>query len=251
MRYLRWVVVGSLALGLLAWSWLSVPRRQEGMARPTSGVTQLGEFNRANVPAAPSQVIDREIGVDLLGTALHRPASGGTLERRAFLEDLTTRLVGSYRLLDTINGWVLTDISLGTVTLLKDGRKVRLSVDNARKRRPVIELSPTERLIQRSLLAKEAENINLLWQKLAVIPHLEEGRIRGFQVTGLDAKGLLKTLCIQKGDIVEEVNGQPLGSFKEAARIAQVIRQEVHRHPVVTVTLERGESPCTLTYFLY
>ena len=203
---------------------------------------------------APAREKQRNEGatLELLGTVISRlPGSGQRVGAYALIENLATQKTGIYQLREDVNGWTLVDISVGNATLLKEGRKTTLWVENARRKKTVIELSPTERIVSQEHLTQEVKNLHQSWQEVVLIPYIEEGAMRGFKVGSIDEKSILNKMGILKGDILQEINGQPIHSFQEATQVAQALRKEIQANPTVSVKIQRDKKPCTLTYTLY
>ena len=257
MRDKGFLVIGSILVAGFG-MWLVTHQGRPIQPRPIETTAQEEEnFSReeqtGGKAVAPQTGLDMDrTGLELLGTVMSRePASGQILKEYAVLEDLASHRLGTYELKDEVKGWRLVQISLGSVTLLKEGRKVTLSLAASGKGRLVIELSATERLISRQRLNEEVKNLQKSWEEVQLVPYIQEGRMKGLEIRAIDKESIMSTIGVLAGDVVEEVNGRPIRSFQEAARMVQALRKEIHNNPTVRVKIQRQETPKTLTYTLY
>ena len=252
MRSGRWPFLGSILLISLGIFFFGPRLQKETIVPRSEEISEsVSSEEREREERSLEEEEEQELGLILLGTVLNRRPASGTTGPHAFIESLRTRSVGDYQLNDEVEGWTIVEISLGSVVLLKEGRKVALTVGWPKEEDTVIEISPTERVVHRDALVEKVENLQQLWQEVAVIPHLEKGQIKGFQIASVDAKDLLNQMGFRKGDIIQAVNGQTLSSFQEAGRIAQEVRKELEQNPIVNVRILRDKKLQTFTYTLH
>lgn len=99
--------------------------------------------------------------------------------------------------------------------------------------------------LSRSEFTSAISNPNQLLAQVKVTPYLEAGQVRGFRLDDVKRGSLAESLGVRSGDIIRKVGGQELdGGVPKALQIYQ----EIKDRPIISVEVERGGRPITLTY---
>lgn len=96
----------------------------------------------------------------------------------------------------------------------------------------------------RDELTKVVSSPNELLAQVKVTPYLEAGQVRGFRLDDVKRGSLAESLGVRSGDIIKGVEGQRLDGVERAIEIYK----EVKDRPIISVEVERGGRPITLTY---
>lgn len=96
----------------------------------------------------------------------------------------------------------------------------------------------------RSEFTSVISNPSQLLAQVKVTPYLETGQVRGFRLDDVQKGSLAESLGVKDGDIIKGVEGQRLDGVERAIEIYK----EVKDRPVISVEVERGGRPITLTY---
>jgi len=100
--------------------------------------------------------------------------------------------------------------------------------------------------VRRTLLNKVLDNAGKLIGIAAVSPKLEGGKSIGMEIRGIHPDTLLTKLGIQNGDVLENVNGQPMSSPDAALGAYTTLRTS----DKFTLSVQRGGKSMVITYTL-
>ena len=186
-------------------------------------------------------------------------------EARAVIEDTTTHRQELYRVGDRVAGARVAAIDWDRVTL--DGARgeevLELSppaADTAPAGDGAIEAAapaPTNDgrirrtgenafIVDRRELAGAVDNMSGLMTQLRAVAEVHDGRPAGFRLFQIRDDSLFARLGLRDGDVVQRVNGSPVG--EPAALLAFLDR--LRSEPRVAVDIVRGDVPRTLVYDL-
>jgi len=101
--------------------------------------------------------------------------------------------------------------------------------------------------LDRTELSRAIENASQLLTQIRIVPHFAKGQLDtpdGFQIANVKQGGFFDKLGIMPGDIVKEVNGEPVDSPEKAYAAYQKFKNEPH----IKVVIERQNQLQTLTY---
>jgi type II secretion system protein C len=205
----------------------------------------------------------------LLGTIV------GTIVRPwAIIQDLSNQKQDIYREGDTVTEATVVKIFRNKVILNHGGNEEVLlafesepSPAGKEKKTPAAEKQPDQaasgfrfdmgRLgrhvsqyrweLDRSEVNRAVENASQLLTQVRIVPHFDKGQLDkpdGFQVANVKEGGFFDKLGLVPGDIVKEVNGEPVDSPEKAYAAYQKFKNESN----VKIVIERQNQVHTLTY---
>jgi general secretion pathway protein C len=194
--------------------------------------------------------------VRLWGTGLH----GG--ESRAVIEDTATHRQDLYRVGDEIGGARVAAIDWDRVTLSRNGVEETLEItapgepataDTAPGDAASPAATPTIRrtgangfVVDRREIAGAVDNMSGLLTQLRAVAEVQDGRPAGFRLFQLKDDSLFHRLGLENGDVVQRVNGNPVGDPTALLGFLSRLRTE----PRVALDVVRGGTPRTLVYEL-
>lgn len=77
-------------------------------------------------------------------------------------------------------------------------------------------ISDTERVIPRSTLRQQLNNLPSLLQQASAVPHIDNGQQTGFRIVNIRQGSVFEDLGIQQDDIIYAVNGIPVRNAGDA-----------------------------------
>jgi len=101
--------------------------------------------------------------------------------------------------------------------------------------------------LDREEVTQAIENASQLLTQVRIIPHFTKGKLDqpdGFQISHVKQGGFFDKLGVMPGDLIKEVNGEPVNSPEKAFAAYQKFKNEAN----VQVSLERKNQPITLNY---
>lgn len=104
--------------------------------------------------------------------------------------------------------------------------------------------------LDRQEVTKAIDNANQLLTQVRIIPHFTKGDLNqpdGFQVSHVKPGGFFDKLGVMPGDIIKEVNGEPVNSPEQAFAAYQKFKNEAN----VRIMLERQSKIQTLIYDIH
>ncbi|MEJ2143273.1 MAG: type II secretion system protein GspC [Gammaproteobacteria bacterium] len=121
----------------------------------------------------------------------------------------------------------------------KSGMKTSIKKSKRISRTPgkVIQAPPKLKKLKQTLL----EDPQQIWQQVRISPVLKDGSIKGYMVEHKD-KQLMRSLNLQKGDVITAVNGKPLS---DPASLYGLMNQ-LKTQQSLNVTIERNNQEQTI-----
>lgn len=182
---------------------------------------------------------------------------GEGLASFCIIQDLTARTEEIYRIGDTIKpphpdeiGAKIVEIQRGKVILSRYGIKETLiayetTTFSARPSPlPAVQTSANRWRVSKSDLASVLRDPGKILKQVRVNPYFEGGRMAGFRVSQIDKDSLADRLGVQDGDIIKQVDGQPINSIEKAIQVYKRVRNK----QAVSVDVQRDGQMTTLTY---
>lgn len=126
----------------------------------------------------------------------------------------------------------------------KRGKHTRL--DAAELSAGVRQIGPQTYVVSRSLLKKALGSPRALRRSARFRPKKENGRTTGLELLRIRKNSPLKHLGLQKGDVLQKLNGHPLGTPDGALQALSVMKTQGRFSLAVT----RGGSVQTLSYIV-
>jgi general secretion pathway protein C len=101
-----------------------------------------------------------------------------------------------------------------------------------------------KRIISRELLTKYTSNLQDIYKNIGLSEVRKGKKIEGFKVNFIRRGSIFSKLGLQRGDILMEINGQPLDSYKAAFDAYRSINEETS----ATLRIKRGKTTTELRY---
>ncbi|MCQ9207616.1 MAG: hypothetical protein NG740_07040 [Omnitrophica bacterium] len=228
--------------------------------RPSSQETVISSFREPQ--AGTIQPVEQSIRKKIIPTPPKKESLPLRLvgiyehdgKKVACIEDLVRLRTGYYAVGSKVRGAALIQILPGGIVLLKDGRKIILTLDrpyNWATPGKWIDMLPRERfIVGRGRLNGKIRGINDLLDEIIVVPNISNAGIDGFRITSLKENGIINQAGFEKGDIIKGVNGERLNGLKKPLKTYAALRRTINNEdaPVVKIELERDNKALTFTY---
>jgi type II secretory pathway component PulC len=175
-------------------------------------------------------------------------------KKTACIENLATSKTGYYAVGDSVVGARVIQILPGAVALIKDGKKIILSMENpydwAEPDDWIDAISDDSFVVSKARLNRKVWDVNQLLGEVVAFPRIVNNEIVGFYISFLKEGGVIEEAGVRKGDVIKEINERPLDGLKEPIRVYEYLRHlvEVEKEPAIKIELERDEKPHTFTY---
>jgi general secretion pathway protein C len=101
--------------------------------------------------------------------------------------------------------------------------------------------------LDRGEVSRAVDNASQLLTQVRIVPHFSKGQLDkpdGFQVANVKQGGFFEKLGVEQGDVIKEVNGEPVDSPEKAFAAYQKFKSE----PNVKIVIERQNQLHTLNY---
>lgn len=101
--------------------------------------------------------------------------------------------------------------------------------------------------LDRSEVTRAVDNASQLLTQVRIVPHFNKGQLDkpdGFQIANVKQGGFFEKLGVMQGDVIKEVNGEPVDSPEKAFAAYQKFKNESN----VKIVIERQNQLHTLTY---
>lgn len=105
-------------------------------------------------------------------------------------------------------------------------------------------VGPNKWVIPKEVAEQARGNINELLKQARMEPNIVGGRTQGFVVRMVQPRSLLAQLGIQRGDILQQINGVELDTPEKALQIFQQLREARN----ISIALQRGGTNHTFEY---
>jgi len=129
---------------------------------------------------------------------------------------------------------MLFDVAFGTEQFYQDGNTAELTRQQNTEK-------VGEKDVQQELtkIRTELKCVETILKNAVIEPYLVNGQIEGLQINGLEEISQAKDLLLKSGDIIIAVNGETLGSKKDAYEIFKRARKE----PIMIIDLLQDGEP--------
>ncbi len=134
---------------------------------------------------------------------------------------------------ENINGFVLVSAGRDYAIFKKSGEEFKLSLANNKKTLNRIKLHPKierpslktnsaivddggVKRIPRTLLTSYTKNMDKIWKDIAIMKHQTNGKLDGYKINYVKKGSDFEKLGLKRGDILVEVNAEPLNSLSAA-----------------------------------
>jgi len=216
-------------------------KRPPAASQSTAGASPQRDTRKTNAGTA--------LGLRLLGTV-----TGTGIEPMAVIRKKAGRLERLYAPGDIVDRAEILRIMRRQVVLRVDGKQALLSMENpgtADGRSASGTRSGSfsgEIPLTRKDVNGIINNIADLTGQIRIKPHSQGDQIDGYRISGLGKNSILhKKLGLRQGDIVTEINGQPLDSPDNfAALYNQFLRGTLDR--TIDIGIQRNGKPGILSY---
>jgi general secretion pathway protein C len=103
-------------------------------------------------------------------------------------------------------------------------------------------LGPGKFEASRDEVARTMQNPAQLFQQMRALPHFVNGKTDGFSISNVAPGSVFAQLGLQDGDLLTEINGQPVTNPMQAMGLMQA----VHSMPAIDLVVSRNGSPTNL-----
>ena len=202
----------------------------------------IGCIFTASPVYASGQIHVDQLSFTLIGTVIER----NPMESLAVIEVIPEGVQRPYRVGESICGYQIVKIKRAAIQILKEGEILEVDFPLGSINQPVLEISDTQRIINRQALAKQIPDLSTALQQAIGIPYFEGGKIQGFKIAKINNRVLAKKAGLKEGDIVLSVNNHKLDSIKKPLEIYHDLRSESQ----ITLRIQRKGEEKNLVYYL-
>ena len=134
---------------------------------------------------------------------------------------------------EDINGFVLTSAGRDYAIFKKSSEEFKLSLTNDKKalnriskhsknKRPSLKINSTiiedggTKHIPRTLLTSYTKDMDKIWKDIAIVKHQSNGKLDGYKINYVKKGSDFEKLGLKRGDILVEINAEPLNSLSAA-----------------------------------
>ncbi len=135
---------------------------------------------------------------------------------------------------EDINGFVLVSAGRDYAIFKKSGEEFKLSLTNSKKilnrvkyqhkrQHPALTISSSSivdeggvKRIPRTLLTSYTKNMDKIWRDIAIDRHQTNGKLDGYKIKFVKKGSDFEKLGLKRGDILVEINAEPLNSLSAA-----------------------------------
>lgn len=175
-------------------------------------------------------------GFALLGTIL----GSSTAQHYAIV--LVNNKQSLYKVGQAVAGWTLLAVKRREILLERNGVKERLLIDTSSN--GTGNSGNAEYVVARSSLKKEFADLQSLTRSIQLSPR-KIGGVTGLQVSFLRSSSFFYSMGIRKGDMLVEVNGRALVSFRDSMALLRMLDEKM-----IALDIVRKGKRQTLTYRL-
>ncbi|MFH1414321.1 MAG: PDZ domain-containing protein [Candidatus Omnitrophota bacterium] len=151
-----------------------------------------------------------------------------------------------YRVGESVCGYQIVKIKRAAIQILNEGKILEVDFPLGSIKQPVLEISDTQRIVNRQALAKQIPDLSTALQQLIGLPYFEGGKIQGFKIAKIKNRVLAKKAGLKEGDIVLSVNNRKLDTIKKPLEIYHDLRDESK----ITLQIKRKGEEKNLVYYL-
>ena len=153
---------------------------------------------------------------------------------------------------ENINGFVLVSAGRDYAIFKKSGEEFKLSLTNDKKGLNRIKYSPKKERpslttsssivedggvihIPRTLINSYIKDIDKIWRDTAIMNHQTNGKLDGYKINFVRKGSDIEKIGLKRGDILVEVNAQPLDSLSMAMDIFKEMKNNKIENLTLTV----------------
>jgi type II secretory pathway component PulC len=167
-----------------------------------------------------------DLQLELMGTVI-----GNIKNPIAYIKDLKTGKVGSYKLGHLIREARIIEITLGKVVFDREGEKEVLLANSRLKSKnksalALVEVSPGLIEVNKRALMQDALSVYKSFGSIKIKPHYEAGVVRGVMVEGMDEGNIVQAAGISNNDVILTINNQKIDSYQKALLVAHKIKNQ-------------------------
>lgn len=209
-----------------------------------------GKITGKRMPTSGMQRIKENARLPLRLVGIYEHAA----KKTACIENLTTFKTGYYGIGDSVMKARVIQILSGQVVLLKDGRRIILSMENpyawSKPDEWIDAVSKDNFIVSRKRLNQHIRGVNQLLGEIVAVPYVSNHGIEGFSIASIKKDGIISEAGFREGDIVRSVNGRKMDSLKEPLLAYQQLRNLVNGEegPVIKIELQRNDKIRIFTY---
>jgi general secretion pathway protein C len=242
-------VLISVGLVIQGWAFLSRPRininKSSLFEKEVSEAVAATVTVEEEVPVVV-EAEEKVLALELLGTVIGNPK-----DPIAYIKDLQLNKQGIYRLGSKVQEVKLVKITMGEVTVEKDGKQQTLRLSKRAKIRAgtgadnsVISMEGDQIIVSRKGMLKEAKNLLNVLPNLKIKPYYDAKKVSGMVVQGIPEDSVIIAAGIRNNDVVKMVNDQKINSYQKALQVFSKVRNQ----PEIKVTLLREGRIQSLNY---
>ncbi|MFA6217006.1 MAG: hypothetical protein WDL87_05070 [Candidatus Omnitrophota bacterium] len=184
--------------------------------------------------------------LELMGTVI-----GNIKNPVAYIKDLKTGKVGTYKLGHLIREARIIEITLGKVVFDREGEKEVLLANSRIKSKnksvlALVEVSPGSIEVNKRALLQDVASVYKSLGSVKIKPHYEAGVVRGVMIEGLDEGNIVQVAGINNNDIILTINNQKIDSYQKALLVAHKIKNQSE----IKLNLLRNGELKRLTYHM-
>ncbi len=155
----------------------------------------------------------------------------GTINTYAVIEDKQIKVQALYKIGDMIQGAVIKEILRDRVLLRYDNQDYILESNLLQT--PEIQKTITKKsnesnvleiLLKKSTIRSLLNNIDDLKRQINIKPVLNNGKSEGLMVYRIRSNSLFYNLGLRNGDVIKQVNGNPITSTEDTLQIYQKLK---------------------------
>ena len=221
------------------------------------------QSDKPSAPKTPTKASNADF--NLKGTIVDQNSGFNV----AIIEDRKNRNQELYKVGERVGDFDLIEVAQNYVTLKQGDNEVRLELEMEETKRssssrrpsrrppgpprsstdktedPIAEsIGPDAYVVDRNNLSKHMNNLNSLMSNVVIQPFFKEGKPYGFKVARIKKGSPVDNLGFERGDIVLKVNDNQVGKPEDLISLYNQLQQLEE----ISVEVERGGSPRTLTY---
>jgi general secretion pathway protein C len=198
-----------------------------------------GQASSRIVEINPAEALstEQELGLRMIGAVAGDPSTS-----RAVIQSIATGAARPYKVGDVVASATIESIDPDRVVLRLEGRRKVLRLHGgpvvASQSSPAATQAQSAPAPQRSSPAA-AESLRDLprmtcvedvLRKARIEPYVQNGRMQGLRITGMENMPLVGLLGLQNGDVIQTVNGQNLTNKQKAFQVLQKAKTQSQLH---------------------
>jgi len=217
-------------------------------ARNLFGSAKKEDSAKDEAPINLDELEPTKLKLTLLGTV-----SGSVDFDYAVIEEEGTRKQGLFRTGDTVAGAAVKKIMRTRVILRVGDKDEILAMEEKKKdgapvqrtaQQTVASGPPRKITVDKDVIDEALEDVSKIMTQVRVRPYFSGGKPDGFMVSRIAPDSLFQQMGLQNGDVIQGVNGEPLGSPKDVLEMYGKLESGSE----ITLNIKRRGRPETLQY---